>query len=186
VSPLLDIAGRRIASVVVSYVSPYIILTLPAWTSADDDPRPDAVINVDGPVSLTIESGQVTVDPESGPNDAFLHLIGKTVATADASDDGSLLLTFQDGATLAIAPFQYEAWHFVADDGSQVASVAGGGLGIWHSQSGTAPAPASRSSGQQRRHRVPSRGVSDSDSATHLFCRRNALWFRSKEDQLGS
>jgi Family of unknown function (DUF6188) len=120
----MDLIGRRIESAAVSDVSPYVVLDLPARVTQDAD----AALQIDGPVSLTFADGQVVVDPEVGPNEPFIRLVGKTVATFDARDDGGLVLTFADGDAVAIAPFQYEPWQLVASDGSMLISVAGGGL----------------------------------------------------------
>jgi hypothetical protein len=59
-------------------------------------------------------------------------LIGRTVSTASA-DDGTLLLTFNDGSLLRCHPDpRYEAWEVVGGDPqSFVVCLPGGELAIW-------------------------------------------------------
>ena len=127
----LPIAGRRIARVSVSYVSPYLVLDLPGWATEDSEADHDYVLQIDGPLCFVSPDQESVVDLEDGPSTLTLHLLGKSIARAGASEDGALRVEFADGEVLVIEPGVYEPWQLSADDGTSVISVAGGGLAEW-------------------------------------------------------
>jgi hypothetical protein len=120
----MPLVGRVVSRVAFTHGN----LWLEFWGS------PDYTLHIEQQFSLTSGRHAVTVDPQQGPNPAYLGLIGRSVATAAATDDGALVLTFGDGARIDIAPGLYEPWQLTADDGFEVVSVAGGGLAVWDSQ----------------------------------------------------
>ena len=125
------IRGRRIATLSVSEVVPYLVLHLPGWTTRDSEAGQNYVLQIDGPVRVIASGQESVVDLEEGPSCLLLTLLGKSVAGAGASEDGSLRIDFTDGDALLVEPSAYEPWQLSGDDGSLVVSIAGGGLAVW-------------------------------------------------------
>jgi len=127
----LPISGRRIARVSVSYVSPYLVLDLPGWTVEDSGEDHDYILQIDGPLRFVAPDQESVIELEDGPSPLTLRLLGKSVARAVASEDGSLRVEFTDSEALLIDPYAYEPWQLSRDDGSSMISEAGGGLEEW-------------------------------------------------------
>jgi len=125
------IVGRRIATLSFSEVVPYLVLHLPGWTARDSEAGQNYVLQIDGPVRLIASGQSSVVDLEEGPSCRLVTLLGKSIASAGAFEDGSLRIDFADGDALVVDPSVYEPWQLSGEDGSSVVSVAGGGLAVW-------------------------------------------------------
>jgi Family of unknown function (DUF6188) len=81
---------------------------------------------------LYADAGTPEVLGSDGLTMPLAALVGRTVSTASA-DDGTLLLTFNDGSLLRCNPDpRYEAWEVVGGDPqSLVVCLPGGELAIW-------------------------------------------------------
>lgn len=126
----LPISGRAVSVVGVSRVVPFLRIDLFGPTISDTDFR----LEIEGPLRIVGKDGEWMIDPESGPDAAYLRLVEKTVLRATAFADGSLDVEFTDGERLLVAPHQYEPWQLSGDDGTLVVSVAGGGLAVWEAK----------------------------------------------------
>lgn len=123
-------------AVAVSRFAPYLRLHFWGAGVPNSAPGPDYTLQISGPLRFVASDREWSIDPEAGPDPAYLRLVAKTVARALASDDGSLEVEFTDGDRLAVAPDVYEPWQLDGDDGSLVVSVAGGGLSAWDATPG--------------------------------------------------
>lgn len=121
----LPITGRDVSLVAVSRWTPY--LRLHFW----GNPGPDFTLEIEGPFRLVTSGTESLIDPQGGPDPAYLRFVDKSVQHAVASRDGGLEVAFRDGDRLLISPGPYEPWQLNGDDGYLVVSVAGGGLSIW-------------------------------------------------------
>lgn len=118
----IDIAAQRIDQITSEYA---VTLHLSGGTA----------VRIETSLDLT-EAGQAStpIDPQTLQTDQDLLrvLLGHTVEHAVADDGGSLTITFDNGATLAVAPDpDFEAWSITGPDGSIVLSLPGGGLSQW-------------------------------------------------------
>ncbi len=127
----LPIGGRAVSAVAVSRFVPF--LRLHFW--GREVSGSDFELQIDGQLRIVASGRDRTIDPESGPDPAYLLLVDKTVSSAVANADGSLDVEFTDGDRLLVAPGQYEPWQLNGDDGTLVVSVAGGGLSVWEADS---------------------------------------------------
>ncbi|WP_051637706.1 DUF6188 family protein [Rhodococcus sp. UNC363MFTsu5.1] len=77
----------------------------------------------------------VEVSPEGLTNrEVLLQLFQEPIVTALASEDGSLVLNFAGGQSLAVQPdTDYEAWTLSGTNGFRVVATPGGGLATWGS-----------------------------------------------------
>ena len=126
----LPIANRVVCAVSVSRFVPF--LRLQFWANVPESaPGPDYTLQIEGPIRIVTAKGELNIDPQAGPDPAYLLLVTKTVAHALASDDGGLVVDFTDGDRLVVPPFEYEPWQLSGEDGSLFVSVAGGGLAVW-------------------------------------------------------
>ena len=128
----LPIAGRSVSVVGISRFAP--LLRLHFWPSGDPDR--EYTLQIDGPLRIVSTTREWMIDPEAGPDPAYLLLVDKTVSRAIASHDGSLHVEFTDGDRMRVPPDQYEPWQLSGDDGTLIVSVAGGGLSIWSPTTG--------------------------------------------------
>lgn len=133
----LPIAGRVVCLIAVSRFVPF--LRLHFWGSGvpDSAPGPDYTLQIEGPLRIITASAEWNIDPEAGPDPAYLLLVSKKVAHAFASDDGGLAVDFTDGDRLVVPPHAYEPWQLNGEDGSLFVSAAGGGLAVWDAESKT-------------------------------------------------
>lgn len=95
----------------------------------------DVTIRIEGTFLLAIDGVRHHLSPrrpeELGP---AIALYGKEVAFAEASEDGRLLLGFQDGARLGVpADPLYEAWEIVGPGRTLIVSLPGGRIARWTS-----------------------------------------------------
>lgn len=126
----LPIVGRRVAKVSFAYVVPYLTLDLPAWTAEGEPERSDYVLQIDGSLRFTASGIEHEIELEDEADPALLRLLRKTVSRAMAHEDGTLYIDFVDGDVLTVQPSAYEPWQLNGSDGSQVISVAGGGIAV--------------------------------------------------------
>ena len=112
----LPIAGRVVCAVAVSRFVPF--LRLHFWGAG-------------GPFRLTTPEREWSIDPQAGPDAAYLLLVSKKIDHAIASDDGGLVVDFTDADRLIVPRHEYEPWQLDGEDGSLFVSVAGGGLAVW-------------------------------------------------------
>ena len=132
----LPIADRVVCAVAVSRFTPYLRLHLWGANVPDSASGPDFTLQIEGPLRIVTKEREWTIDPESGPDPAYLRLVTKTISRATAWADGSLEVGFTDGDRLLVPPFEYEPWQLNGDDGSLVVSAAGGGLAVWSAATG--------------------------------------------------
>ncbi|MER6971122.1 DUF6188 family protein [Nocardioides sp. NPDC000445] len=118
----IDIAARSIEHIASEHA---VTLGLSGGTS----------VRIETSLVLT-EAGQASmpIDPQNLETDQDLLrvLLGHTVEHAVADDGGSLTITFDNGATLTVAPDpDFEAWSITCPNGAIVLSLDGGGLSRW-------------------------------------------------------
>jgi hypothetical protein len=130
----LPIAGRAVCAVAVSRFVPFLRLHFWGFGVPASTPGPDYTLEIDGPLQIITAERERTIDPQAGPDAAYLLLLSKTVAQAFASDEGGLAVDFTDGDKLVVPPHTYEAWQMNCEDDSLFVSVAGGGLAVWDAQ----------------------------------------------------
>ncbi len=134
----LPLSGRVVCAVAVSRFVPF--LRLHFWEGAgvpNSTPGPEYTLLIEGPLRITSAEHDWSIDPQAGPDAAYLRLVTKTVARAIASADGGLVVEFTDGDRLIVPPDKYEPWQLDGEDQSLVVSVAGGGLAIWEGRRNT-------------------------------------------------
>ena len=91
------------------------------------------MLRVDGPFRLVTPTTEVDVNPNDGPNLVYLGLLGRTVAEAVATADGSLTIQFIDGDHLAVRSDAYESWMLTGNGQSLSAwQAAGWRAGVRH------------------------------------------------------
>lgn len=82
----------------------------------------------------------VQFDPEC-PGAAVIHLahlVRETVTLAEVGSSGTLLVAFDNGVELTVAPHaEYEAWGFVGPKGRRVTCMPGGELALWSERDST-------------------------------------------------
>jgi hypothetical protein len=132
----LPIAGRAVCAVAVSRFVPFLRLHFWGVGVPDSTPGPDYTLQIEGPLRIISAEREWSIDPQAGPDAAYLVLVSKKVAHALASDDGGLAVAFTDGDRLVVPPYEYEPWQLDGEDGSLFVSVAGGGLAVWDAQPG--------------------------------------------------
>jgi Family of unknown function (DUF6188) len=93
-------------------------------------------IRVENDFVLTVRGIQSPISPENDSADSTTErlqpLASETVTSAVAHDNGILVLTFANAATLQVEPdAQYEAWTFAGPKGAKVVCMPGGELAIW-------------------------------------------------------
>lgn len=101
-------------------------------TSEDYEVRVETDASVQAP-----GGGHVLFDPESpGPTAAQLvSLVHDTITSAEVGSVGGLLISFESGAELAVAPdSDYEAWELVGPNRSRVVCMPGGEIARWSEQ----------------------------------------------------
>ena len=123
----LPIGGRAVSVVGISKFVPFLRIDLFGSGITGTNFR----LEIDGPFRIVGKEHDWTIDPQSGPDPAYLGLVDKTIARATAAADGSLEVEFTDGDFLLVTPFEYEPWQLDGDDGTLIVSVAGGGLAVW-------------------------------------------------------
>jgi hypothetical protein len=76
----------------------------------------------------------VSFDPEF-PDAAVVHLtrlVREIVILAEVGSAGNLLVIFENGVELTVAPHaEYEAWGFVGPKGRRVTCMPGGEVALW-------------------------------------------------------
>jgi hypothetical protein len=127
----LPLAGRAVCAVAVSRFVPFLRLHFWGAGVPDSTPRPDYTLQIEGPFRIGAAAREWSIDPQAGPDAAYLLLVNKKVAHARAGDDGGLVVDFTDGDRLVVPPHAYEPWQLSGEDGSLFVSVAGGGLAVW-------------------------------------------------------
>jgi hypothetical protein len=132
----LPLTGRAVE--LVTFSSFGLWLTFPDPVAPESSPAADYVLRVNGPFRLVTPTTEVDVNPNEGPNPVYLGLLGRTVAEAVATADGSLAIKFIDGDQLAVRSDAYESW-MLTGNGQSLLSVAGGGLARWRPASGDIP-----------------------------------------------
>lgn len=123
----LPIGGLMVCSIAISRFEPFLVIRFCTGSAGSTDYS----LAIDGPFVMTTPAGSSCLDPHDGPFPAYLDFATKSAASAVATPDGGLALTFTDGVQLTIAPYEYEPWQLAGEDGSLVVSVAGGGLSVW-------------------------------------------------------
>jgi hypothetical protein len=127
----LPLAGRVVCAVAISRFVPFLRLHFWGTGVPDSTPGPDYTLEIEGPLRITVAGQEWSIDPQAGPDAAYLVLTSKKVARAFASDDGGLAVDFIDGDLLVVPPHEYEPWQLNGEDDSLFVSVAGGGLAVW-------------------------------------------------------
>ncbi|MFS7880038.1 DUF6188 family protein [Streptomyces asiaticus] len=106
--------------------------TLTLLTSEDYEVRVETDASIQGPGGDLVLFG-----PES-PGAAAVQLVSlvhDVVASAEVGSPGDLLISFESGAELAVAPnSDYEAWGLVGPSGSRVVCMPGGEIARWSEQ----------------------------------------------------
>jgi hypothetical protein len=130
----LPIAGRAVCAVAVSRYVPFLRLHFWGGSIPDSTSGPEYTLLIEGPLRIITPEREWSIDPQAGPDAAYLLLVSKKVAYALASDDGGLVVEFTDGDRLVVPPHEYEPWQLYGEDGSLFVSVAGGGLAVWDAE----------------------------------------------------
>jgi hypothetical protein len=90
-------------------------------------------IRVESEFTLYDATGEHRITPDPAADAAGLHaLVGTTVLTATAEDNGRLRLDFFTGEAIRVEPDEnYEAWTYAGPNGAKVISQPGGELAVW-------------------------------------------------------
>ena len=119
----LPVVGRSVSVVALAASNSY--LRLHFWGT------PDYVIEVEGASSVRpFQGASVDIEPQAGPYDSVLQLLGQDVVEAVATHAGRLRLRFVDGSEFEVEePAGYETWQLRDDDGAyMIVTNAGGGV----------------------------------------------------------
>lgn len=95
----------------------------------------DCELRVETEAAIQTPDGDLArFDPES-PSAAAVHLVrltGDAITVAHVESAGNLVVVFNSGARLTVAPHaEYEAWGLVGRNGSRVTCMPGGELALW-------------------------------------------------------
>ncbi|MFE2231714.1 DUF6188 family protein [Streptomyces sp. NPDC059442] len=95
----------------------------------------DWELRVETEATLRVSAGEhVSFDPEF-PDVAAPHLarlIRDVIAEAEVGSAGDLLIEFESGMKLTVAPDEeYEAWGVVGAKGKRVTCMPGGEIAVW-------------------------------------------------------
>lgn len=64
-----------------------------------------------------------------------IALFGQSVSSAYASEDGSLVVMFEDGRILMVpSNLEFEAWEFFSSDGMRLVCGPGGTVSVWQTK----------------------------------------------------
>jgi hypothetical protein len=89
-------------------------------------------IQVGTAYSVQTAGGIISVVPGQSTETEPPSFLEQEIRSATASDSGRLEVVFDSGAVLRVEPDpDFEAWTFVAQDGSRVVSMAEGELAVW-------------------------------------------------------
>ncbi|MGV9851227.1 DUF6188 family protein [Streptomyces sp. NPDC003442] len=98
----------------------------------------DYEVRVETSASIQVPGRDLALfDPESPDATAaqLVSLVHDTVTSAEVGSAGDLLISFESGAELAVAPdSDYEAWGLVGPNGSRVVCMPGGEIARWSGQ----------------------------------------------------
>jgi hypothetical protein len=118
----LSLIGQSVHTVALDYA-----VTLRLDGGAD--------IRVEAAFSIRRPDGQLAhVDPEHlGPGlEHIAAVLHQTVSASVAQDGGTLVLDFENGAQIRVAPdLSYEAWSLAGPHGEKIIAMPGGELAIW-------------------------------------------------------
>lgn len=120
----LPIIGREVTRCLIDYA-----FGIELWSVENP-----IVVRISRRVILRTHESEMAFCPdieqtELGPLLCVLH---KSVVSAVAMKDGTLLVEFSDGLSLKVPPDdKYEAWELDSKDGGIVVCLPGGGLSIW-------------------------------------------------------
>jgi hypothetical protein len=118
---ILPLAGRRVTRCLIDFG-----FTLEFFAAGNKL----ASIRIETAFNLVRESTETTLDPQITDDlGSALVLFQQEVRTAIAAPDGSLEVTFSNGAIVRVPKnASYEAWQVSLDDGSLLVSQPGGSL----------------------------------------------------------
>jgi len=93
----------------------------------------NATIRIEQEMSFLEAGKSVVVNPGNAESAApLLRLFGAEVKTAEAKQDGTLVVEFHQDRSLVVSPHpKYEAWELFANNGIKVVCMPGGELAIW-------------------------------------------------------
>jgi hypothetical protein len=118
----LELSGQSVRSIALDYA---VTLVLDGGVE----------IRIATAFSVRAPSGQVVqIDPEQlGPGlEHIVDVLHGTVTDAVAQESGTLVLDFDNGAQLEVAPDDsYEAWTLAGSHGQKVVAGPGGELSTW-------------------------------------------------------
>ncbi|GAA0995559.1 hypothetical protein GCM10009576_078320 [Streptomyces rhizosphaericus] len=119
----------------------------------------DYEVRVEADASIQAPGGDLVVfDPESPGAIAaqLVSLVHDTVTSAEVGSVGGLLISFESGAELVVAPdSDYEAWELVGPNRRRVVCMPGGEIARWSEQQ---PRERWRASGARDRDRAKDGG----------------------------
>lgn len=104
----LPLIGRVVELVTFSPFALWLNLSDPE--APETSPGTDYVLRIEGSFRLVTPTAEVDVDPNEGPNPAYLGLLRRTIDEAVATEDGALSIRFVDGDRLEIRAGVYESW----------------------------------------------------------------------------
>lgn len=128
----LPVVGRRVSQIqLTALTSNYLRIVFWGHDITDFAIGLDYELNVEGRLQYRDGAMRATVDDVDGAAALAPKLLRKVVRRARAEEQGGLVITFTDDATLEIPAAKFEPWQFHGEDGSLWVSVAGGGISIW-------------------------------------------------------